>query len=95
MFDVWVFFTMGIVGYILTRLEFPILPLVLGLIFGRMAETEFRSSYVLGGNSLVGYLDRPIALFFLALAVLSVVISLYTIRRGKKSNINIDIQEAV
>jgi putative tricarboxylic transport membrane protein len=93
MFDVWVFFAMGLAGYILTRLDFPILPLVLGLIFGRMAETEFRSSYVLGNNSLAGYLDRPIALFFLALAVLSVVISLYTIRRGKKSDM--DFQEAV
>lgn len=83
MFDVWVFFATGIAGYIMVKIDFPILPLVLGLIFGSMAETEFRSSYVLGGNSFSGYLDRPIALVFLAAAVLSVVISAYTIRRSK------------
>ncbi len=81
LFDIWIFFAMGLIGYVLVRVDFPLLPLVMGLIFGSMAEREFRVSYTLGGDSLLGYLDRPIALFFLALAVFSVVFSLYTIRK--------------
>lgn len=78
MTDVWVFFGMGIVGYGLVKTGFPLLPLVLGLILGRMAESQFRAAYSLGGDSLSGFLDRPIALFFFAVAALSLGLSLYS-----------------
>ncbi|MDM8216310.1 tripartite tricarboxylate transporter permease [Desulfovibrio piger] len=78
MTDVWVFFGMGIVGYGLVKTGFPLLPLVLGLILGRMAESQFRAAYSLGGDSLAGFLDRPIALFFFAVAALSLGLSLYS-----------------
>lgn len=95
MFDVWVFFVMGIVGFVLVKVDFPLLPLVLGLILGRMAETEFRSSWVLGGDSLAGYLERPIALAFLAMAAASVVFSLYAMRRKKTGLDDFEAPEAV
>ena len=78
MTDVWVFFGMGIVGYGLVKTGFPLLPLVLGLILGRMAESQFRAAYSRGGDSLAGFLDRPIALFFFAVAALSLGLSLYS-----------------
>jgi putative tricarboxylic transport membrane protein len=83
MSDVWIFFATGMVGYAFSRLGFPLLPLVLGLMLGGMAESQLRVSIVMGGNSLAGYLDRPIALFFLAVSVLSVVWSLYSKRRAR------------
>ena len=84
MSDVWIFFFLGLLGAVFTKLEFPLLPLVLGLILGKMAETEFRLSWVSGGDSLAGFLDRPIALFFLAVSLLSVVYSQYAEHKRKK-----------
>jgi putative tricarboxylic transport membrane protein len=85
LFDSWVFLIMGVFGFLMTIFKFPLLPLVLGLILGSMAERELRISLVHGGGSLVGFLDRPIALFFLALAFLSVCWSLYKMYKEKKA----------
>lgn len=85
MFDVWTFLVVGVFGYLFNRIDLPMLPMLLGLILGRMAESEFRASYVQGGNSLAGYLDRPIALCFFAAALLSVVLSLYMQRRKARA----------
>ena len=83
MTDVWIFLGTGLLGYVFTRLGFPLLPLVLGLLLGRMAETQLRVSIVMGNGSLAGYLERPIALAFLAAAALSVGFSLYSKRKAR------------
>lgn len=83
MFDVWVFLGMGIVGYILQRQDFPLLPLVLGLVLGQMTEFNLSSCWALGDGSLWGFLHRPMALTLLAASLASVVFSLYV--RHKKA----------
>jgi putative tricarboxylic transport membrane protein len=84
MSDVWVFFATGVLGYIFTRQGFPLLPLVLGLILGGMAENHLRVSLVMGNGSMIGYLHRPIALCFFAAAALSVAYSFYSKYKAKK-----------
>jgi len=78
--DVWVFAVVGLAGYFLTVTGFPILPLVLGLILGHMAERELSACWLAGDNSLWGIMDRPVALFFIAAAVFSVIYGL----RGRR-----------
>lgn len=85
MTDVWVFFFMGIVGYALMRTGYPLLPLVLGLILGGMCESQFRSAYTTSGDSLVGFLDRPIALTFLGVALLSICMNLYSSHKKREA----------
>lgn len=80
MSDVWVFFLMGLVGIVLNKLDFPLLPLVLGLILGKMAEQELRTSLIMGHGTLSEFLHRPIALAFIGLSVLSVLWSIYRSR---------------
>jgi putative tricarboxylic transport membrane protein len=94
MTDVWIFMTTGILGYLFTKRGYPLLPLVLGLILGRMAENELRVSIVMGGGNLSGYLGRPIALCFLAAAALSVAYSLYSKHRAKKRLACIPVDES-
>ncbi len=84
MTDVWIFFGMGLLGYVFKQLGFPLLPLVLGLILGNMAESELRVSIVMGGGDLSGYLGRPIALTFLGLALASVLFSLRSMWKSRK-----------
>ena len=81
MFDVWVFFGMGILGTVMAALNFPLLPLVLGLMLGRMAESQLRISITLGHGTPAAFLDSPIALFFIAISILSVAYSLCNMRK--------------
>ena len=85
MSDVWVFFFIGLLGYFFNKMGFPLLPLVLGLILGNMAESQLRVSILEGGGTLSAYLHRPIALVFLALSLFSVVYSIRSIRRDRKN----------
>jgi len=86
MYDVWIFFFMGLLGYAFNKLGFPLLPLVLGLILGKMAESNLRVSILMGGGDLSGYLQRPIALAFLALALISIIFSARSIWKSRKAN---------
>ena len=83
MFDVWVFFAMGILGAMMTALNFPLLPLVLGLMLGRMAESQLRISITIGNGSLMSFLDSPIAMFFIIISILSVSYSLYRMHKNR------------
>lgn len=81
LFDVGVMLVFGLVGWALRRMEFPIAPLVLGLILGRMTEENLRRALILSGGSWMVFLQKPIALTLLILAVLSVVVTLWQRRR--------------
>ncbi len=85
MSDVWIFFLMGLVGIALNKLDFPLLPLVLGLILGKMAEQELRTSLIMGHGSLSEFLHRPIALAFIGLSLLSVAWSVYKSFKNKRT----------
>jgi putative tricarboxylic transport membrane protein len=85
MFDVWVFFGMGLLGTVMAALRFPLLPLVLGLMLGRMAETQLRISITLGHGTLSAFLERPIAMLFIAASVFSVCYSLYRANKTRKT----------
>lgn len=72
MFDVWVCIFFGLVGWILSKLDWPIAPLVLGYILGNLLETSLRQVYFMGASVLA---DRPIFYFFIALAAISMFLS--------------------
>ncbi len=80
MFDVWSCFGFGILGWILRRNDFPTAPVILGLILGFLAETNFRRALLMGNATI--FFTRPISLILLILALLSLI---YPIIK-KKSN---------
>ena len=86
MSDVWIFFIMGLIGILLNKLDFPTLPLVLGLLLGKMAEDHLRTSLVLGHGTFSEYFNHPIALIFLAISAFSMIWSLYKNRKFQSSN---------
>ncbi|PID81769.1 C4-dicarboxylate ABC transporter permease [bacterium DOLZORAL124_64_63] len=69
LFDVSVCLTFGIFGWILRRYGFPTPPMVLALILGYMAESNFRRALVMGDASI--FLTRPVSVVMLTLAFLS------------------------
>ena len=83
-FDAAVAVFMGVLGYILLRLKWPVVNLVMGVVLGEILENRLRQSLSLGdGNPLI-FLSRPISLVLIILSVLIVVIPVYRDRRKMK-----------
>ncbi len=85
--DVWIMFVFGIVGYVMVRYEFPVMPLVLGVILGPIAEISFRRALIISHGSVIGLLTRPITMTLLIIAILSIVIPIIRslIKRRKET----------
>lgn len=81
LFDVGVMLAFGVVGWALRRGDFPVAPLVLGLILGRMTEENFRRALILSGGSVRIFVERPLSAALLLLAVASVAFSVWRGRR--------------
>jgi putative tricarboxylic transport membrane protein len=70
MFDVGVMIGCGLLGYFLRRLGFDAAPIVLGMILGPMAETNFRQTLVLSRGHWIGYFfSRPISILLAVMVV--------------------------
>ncbi len=69
MFDVWACLGFGVLGWLLRRYDFPTAPVILGLILGFLAETNFRRALLMGDGKI--FFERPISLIMLILAALS------------------------
>ena len=70
-FDIKVMFIFGVLGFILRKFEFPMAPLVLGLILGNMADKAFRQALMQGQGSVIPLLGRPVGLILIAAIILS------------------------
>ncbi len=80
--DVWFMFFAGILGLVLRQYGYPLGPLVLALLLGPMAESNFRRALTAAGD--VGawvFVTRPISLILLILAALSLVAPIIQQRR--------------
>lgn len=71
MFGVWVALAFGIFGYFLRLLKFPVAPMVLALVLGNMAETNFRLSMLMGEGNISIFFSRPLTLVIILLTLLS------------------------
>jgi len=83
MFDVYVCLGFGVLGWILRRNGFPTAPLVLAMILGRMAETNFRQALLSEGTWTV-FITNPLSLGLLMLAAISLAWPIIQGRRKKK-----------
>ncbi|WJE15247.1 tripartite tricarboxylate transporter permease [Halobacillus sp. ACCC02827] len=85
-FDVWVMFISGFIGLLFRKFDYPLGPLILGLILGPMAESNFRRALVISGDSSYSiFFTRPISLILISLAVISLVFPLIKMIRKKQS----------
>ena len=83
--DVVIMALSGFVGFLFRKMEYPLGPIILGLLLGRMAEANFRRSFSMFKNPLDSYLRSPIALLLIALALLVIVVPLLKqIKKGAK-----------
>ena len=74
MFDVYVMFAAGFVGFLCKRCEVPLGPFVLALLLGNLCESNFRRALSMSLGDYSIFLTRPITVVLLILTVLSLVL---------------------
>jgi putative tricarboxylic transport membrane protein len=81
LFDVWVMVGFGVAGFVLRQMNFPMPPLVLGIILGDLLDKNLRRGLTLSDGDLAPFFTRPISAAFVALIVLTILASLPAVRR--------------
>mgnify|MGYP006290152921 FL=1 len=69
--DVWTAIGAGLLGYAMRVEDYPLAPMVLGLILGPIAEVNLRRSLQLSGGELSSFADSPLAMVILGLSLIS------------------------
>lgn len=82
-YDMWTLLIFGILGFVMRALGFPIVPIVLGVVLGQIAEVRLSQVFA-RGDGLEVFLTRPWALFFILLSAFSIMFPTYQKHRGKR-----------
>jgi putative tricarboxylic transport membrane protein len=69
LFDVMLLAGFGLLGYAMSRLKFPVAPLVLGFVLGDAMERALRQSLMMSQGDLSILFSRPISAVMIACAI--------------------------
>ena len=72
-FDVRVMVFFGILGFLMLEMEYPVAPMILGLILGNMLDTNFRRALVIAEGEILPFISRPICIVLIVLIVVTLV----------------------
>ncbi|MBS4211312.1 tripartite tricarboxylate transporter permease [Neobacillus rhizophilus] len=89
-YDLLLLLACGVLGYFLSKNDYPIAPLVLGLVLGPMIENNLRRALTISNGDYTVFLSRPISLIFLIITLLWLVVPFLMKRRGKEVIINVE-----
>jgi len=74
LFDVWLMFGFGLLGYVMSKTGLPLAPVALGVILGPLIESNLRLSLLLDVRNEHILFTRPICMVLIALLVLTTVL---------------------
>jgi len=72
-FDVRVMVFFGILGFIMLEMEYPVAPMILGLILGNMLDTNLRRALVISEGEILQFVSRPICIVLISFIILTLV----------------------
>jgi putative tricarboxylic transport membrane protein len=72
-FDIGVMIIFGILGFFMRELDYPMAPMVLGIVLGDILDKNLRRALVISGGNPIRFFDTPVSLILIALTVLVVV----------------------
>lgn len=72
--DMYLFLIFGVIGYILIENDFPLIPLILGLVMGKIAEENFMVSFRLSRGSFEIFFSNAITWVLWAVIVAALVV---------------------
>ncbi len=83
-FDIWTLFIFGVLGFALKMMGFPIVPMILGVVLGSIAEKNLSQAVAIT-TDLAPFFIRPWSLFFLTLGAFSIFYPKYQKQRAEKT----------
>ncbi|MET1181315.1 tripartite tricarboxylate transporter permease [Peribacillus simplex] len=89
-YDLLLLLGCGVLGYFLSKNDYPIAPLVLGLVLGPMIENNMRRALTISDGDYSLFFTRPLSLTFLIITALWLLIPVLLKKRGKDVVINIE-----
>ena len=81
--DVWVMLFFGVMGYLLSKFNFPIAPLLIGFILSPLFEKNFRRALILSDGDFKIFFSSPLCWAFWAVTAISVFYILRSKRKDK------------
>jgi TctA family transporter len=83
-FDVYLCAVIGVLGYVLAKLECEPAPLLLGYVLGPLLEENLRRALLIARGDPTVFFTRPISLVFMIATVLILVVMVVPPARGKR-----------
>ena len=80
-FDLGLMILIGMIGYLLRKMDFSPVPMILGMVLGDKIEMAFRRSLIMSNGNPVIFVTRPTSLGILILTVLFVVLLICSIKK--------------
>jgi len=72
--DLAMMFGVGLLGYVMRVYDFPIAPVLIGLILGPMAEVQMRRALAVGQGDPMVFVSTPLSAVLIAMAALILVV---------------------
>lgn len=79
-FDIYVMLFFGLVGFTLREMEYPMAPLVLGIVLGPLLDKSFRRGMVLFDGDFTKFVEKPVAALLATACLLIILASVPWVR---------------
>ena len=83
-FNLYLMVPVGVAAYLLGEMDYPISPLVIGVILGPMADENLRRALMLSDGNLIGFIERPISIILIIAIALTILSQLPLWQRKSK-----------
>ena len=85
MFDIWMMWVFGIIGYFMKKYDISGAPMIIGLVLGPILEQSLYRALSLAHGSMLVFVTRPISATLLGIAVvMSIFVSFKTVKTVRK-----------
>jgi len=87
-FDLYLLIGCGVLGYLLSKNDYPVAPLVLALVLGPMIENNMRRALTISNGDFSIFVTKPLSLIFIVAAAAWLLVPLLLKLKGRKIIIN-------
>lgn len=81
-FDIWVVVAFGVIGFGLRLMNYPMAPLVLGIVLGTILDSNLRRALTLADGNFSSFFTRPISAILCAIVVTMILAQIGPVRRA-------------
>jgi putative tricarboxylic transport membrane protein len=84
LFDVYSMLLFGVLGFFLRLKDYPLAPMVLGILVGKIADTSLRRALLTYSADIFGMLTRPFSIVLLLFLIFTIVTQIRAMMKTRK-----------